>query len=67
MQPMFGDAFQWHFPAPPQGDSLTVIVDILQLVSKPAELMLRSLPKYSDPPSINLNFFVSDLNLTVLV
>lgn len=27
-QPMFADAFQWHYPTPLQGDYLTVIVDL---------------------------------------
>lgn len=62
---MFCDAFQWHIPTPPQGDSLTVIVDLLRPVSKPGEVKLLS----ADPPEhpyINLNFFADDLDLVAL-
>ena len=62
---MFGDAFQWHFPTPPQGDSLTVIVDLLRPVSKPGHVTLRS-ANHADPPHINLNFFASDLDLVAM-
>ena len=63
--PMFADAFQQHFPTPPAGDHLTVIVDLLRPVSKPGEVRLLS----ADPkvqPYINLNFMENDLDLMAL-
>jgi choline dehydrogenase len=63
--PMFSSAFQWHFPTPPSGDYLTVIVDLLRPVSKPGEVRLRS-ASYTDQPFINLNFFADDMDLLVM-
>ncbi|KAF2401883.1 alcohol oxidase [Trichodelitschia bisporula] len=63
--PMFADAFQWHIPTPPTGDSLTVIVDLLRPVSKNGYVRLMS----TDPreqPEINLNFFSDALDLVGL-
>ena len=54
-QSMFGDAFQWHFPTPPEGDRLTVIGDLHRLISKSGEIKLRS-ASYADPLYITLNF-----------
>lgn len=52
---MFSDAFQWHFPTPPTGDYLTVIVDLMRPLSRNGYVKLNS----ADPleqPYINLNF-----------
>ena len=62
---MFCDAFQWHFPTPPTGDYLTVIVDLMRPVSPPGEVRLRS-ATYLDQPSINLNFFADDMDLVAM-
>ena len=62
---MFADAFQWHFPTPPEGDWFTVIVDLMRPLSKNGEVKLKS----NDPleqPYINLNFFSHDLDLIAL-
>jgi choline dehydrogenase len=63
--PMFSDAFQWHFPAPPQGDYLTVIVDLLRPMSRNGVVTLKS----TDPleqADIKINFFSNDLDLIAL-
>ena len=62
---MFCNAFQWHFPTPPQGDYLTVIVDLLRPISPPGEVRLRS-ADYTVQPYINLNFLADDLDLIAL-
>lgn len=62
---MFSDAFQWHFPTPPDGDWLTVIVDLMRPLSRNGEVKLNS----TDPmeqPYININFFSNDLDLIAL-
>ncbi|PYI09640.1 oxidoreductase [Aspergillus sclerotiicarbonarius CBS 121057] len=41
--PMFSDAFQWHFLIPPEGDWLTVIVDLLRPLSRNGELDILAL------------------------
>ncbi|KAK7746708.1 hypothetical protein SLS53_001895 [Cytospora paraplurivora] len=63
--PMFSDAFQWHFPCPPEGDWLTVIVDLLRPQSRAGVVTLNS----KDPleqPNVNLNFFSDPLDLVAL-
>ncbi|KAJ4288357.1 hypothetical protein N0V88_007395 [Collariella sp. IMI 366227] len=63
--PMFSDAFQWHIPAPAQGDYMTVIVDLLRPLSKTGTVTLNS----ADPleqPKINLNFFAEDLDIVAM-
>ena len=62
---MFCNAFQWHFPTPPQGDWFTVIVDLLRPVSPSGEVRLRS-ADYTVQPYINLNFFADDLDLIAM-
>ena len=62
---MFADAFQWHFPTPPTGDHLTVIVDLMRPLSKPGEVRLRS-ASYLDKPSISLTFFGDDMDLLAM-
>jgi len=42
IQPMFADAFQWHIPAPPAGDYITVIVDLLRPLSRNGMLDCRT-------------------------
>ncbi|PSR85574.1 hypothetical protein BD289DRAFT_368349 [Coniella lustricola] len=63
--PMFSDAFQWHIPCPPEGDWLTVIVDLLRPVSRAGTVTLQS----RDPleqPKVDLNFFSNRLDLVAL-
>lgn len=63
--PMFSAPFQWHFPTPPQGDWLTVIVDLMRPLSKDGYVRLNS----TDPleqPEINRRFFSHDLDLVGL-
>ncbi|KAK0610581.1 hypothetical protein B0T17DRAFT_499971 [Bombardia bombarda] len=63
--PMFSDAFQWHIPAAPRGDYMTVIVDLLRPLSKTGTVELNS----TDPlvqPKINLNFFAEDLDIVAM-
>ena len=64
-QPMFCDAFQWHFPTPPAGDYFTIIVDLLRPVSPPGEVRLLS-ADFRELPYINLNFLADDLDLVAL-
>jgi choline dehydrogenase len=62
--PMFSSAFQWHFPTPPKGSSVTVIVDLLRPLST-GEVKLNS----TDPleqADINLNFFGNDLDILAM-
>jgi len=59
---MFADAFQWHFPTPPEGDWLTVIVDLMRPLSRNGEVKLNSTDP-TEQPYINLNFFSNDLDL----
>ncbi|KAH7125765.1 oxidoreductase [Dendryphion nanum] len=64
--PMFADAFQWHFPTPPTGDHITVIVDLLRPLSRDGYVKLNS----TDPleqPYINLSFFSNDLDITAMI
>ncbi|KAM0322597.1 hypothetical protein ACHAQA_009445 [Verticillium albo-atrum] len=63
--PMFCDAFQWHIPAPPTGDYLTVIVDLLRPLSKNGVVTLNSSDPLA-PPNVNINFFSHDLDLIAL-
>jgi len=63
--PMFCDAFQWHFPTPPQGDWLTVIVDLMRPLSRNGEVKLNSTNPL-EQPYININFFSNDLDLIAL-
>ncbi|CAN8104561.1 unnamed protein product [Discula destructiva] len=63
--PMFSDAFQWHIPTPPEGDWLTVIVDLLRPLSKKGTVTLKS----TDPleqPSVDLAFFENRMDLVAL-
>jgi choline dehydrogenase len=62
---MFSGPFQWHFPSPPKGDWLTVIVDLMRPLSQNGYVKLNS----ADPleaPYVNLNFFSNDLDLIAL-
>lgn len=63
--PMFCDAFQWHFPCPPEGDYLTVIVDLLRPLSRAGVVTLNS----TDPleqPNVNINFLENYLDIVAL-
>ncbi|KAB2571669.1 Dehydrogenase patE [Lasiodiplodia theobromae] len=63
--PMFCDAFQWHFPTPPQGDYFTVIVDLLRPLSQNGTVTLNSANPL-DQAKININFFSNKLDLIAL-
>ncbi|KAL9609996.1 MAG: hypothetical protein Q9167_005269 [Letrouitia subvulpina] len=63
--PMFANAFQWHFPTPPSGDYLTVIVDLMRPLSSPGEVRLRS-ASFLNQPYISLNFFSDDIDLVAM-
>ncbi|KAJ6014840.1 hypothetical protein N7540_009431 [Penicillium herquei] len=63
--PMFSDAFQWHFPVPPEGSWLTVIVDLLRPISKPGWVKLQSNDPLDDP-YINTNYFNNHLDVIAL-
>lgn len=65
MQPMFADAFQWHFPVPLEGDWLTVIVDLVRPRSKNGFVRLTSLDPHEEP-YINLNYFSDELDILAL-
>lgn len=63
--PMFGKAFQWHYPTPPEGDHITVMVDLVRPTYEGGEVTVNS----TDPlvqPHINLNYLSSDLDIIAL-
>ncbi|KAJ5454681.1 uncharacterized protein N7458_005637 [Penicillium daleae] len=63
--PLFGSAFQWHFPHPRQGSYMTVMVDLVRPVSEGGEVTLNS----ADPlqqANINLNYFSNDLDIIAI-
>lgn len=60
--PLFGSAFQWHFPQPNKGSYMTVMVDLVRPVSEGGTVTLNS----ADPleqANINLNYFNDDLDI----
>ncbi|KAK5989050.1 Alcohol dehydrogenase [Cladobotryum mycophilum] len=59
---MFGTAFQWHYPIPPQGAHTTVVVDLVRPISDPGEVKLNSANPL-EQPNINLNFFANELDI----
>ena len=61
---MFSSAFQWHYPVPPSGSSLTTIVDLLRPLSK-GDVTLNSVDAL-EQPNINLNFFGEDLDVLAM-
>ncbi|KAF4768091.1 hypothetical protein HAV15_002558 [Penicillium sp. str.  len=63
--PMFCDAFQWHFDIPPEGDWLTVVVDLLRPQSKGGYVRLTSIDP-REQPDINLNYFTDELDILAL-
>jgi choline dehydrogenase-like flavoprotein len=63
--PMFGSAFQWHYPTPPEGDHVTVMVDLVRPIYDGGQVRLNS----TDPlvqPDINLNYLSDDLDIIAL-
>lgn len=63
--PLFGSAFQWHYPHPKKGSYMTVMVDLVRPVSEGGEVLLRS----ADPleqANINLNYFNNDLDIIAI-
>lgn len=62
---MLADAFQWHFPVPPEGDWLTAIVDLVRPLSRKGYVRLNSLDPH-EQPEINLNYFSNDLDILAL-
>jgi choline dehydrogenase len=63
--PMFSAPFQWHYPVPPAGDWLTVIVDLMRPLSQNGFVKLNSANPLDDP-YVNLNFFSNDLDIIAL-
>lgn len=60
--PLFGSAFQWHYPHPTKGSYMTVMVDLVRPVSEGGTVTLNS----ADPlqqANINLNYFNDDLDI----
>ncbi|CEJ92593.1 Putative Choline dehydrogenase [[Torrubiella] hemipterigena] len=60
--PLFGSAFQWHYPHPNKGSYMTVMVDLVRPVSEGGTVTLNS----ADPlqqANINLNYFNDDLDI----
>jgi choline dehydrogenase-like flavoprotein len=62
--PMFGSAFQWHFPTPAKGDYFTVIVDLLRPLSRGQVQLNSANPR--EAPNINLGFFKNELDLLAM-
>jgi choline dehydrogenase len=62
---MFCSAFQYHYPSPPVGDYMTVVVDLLRPVSKYGEVKLVSKDPLKDP-YINIDFLADDLDVLAL-
>lgn len=62
---MFGSAFQWHFPAPKQGQYLTVVVDLVRPISEPGSVTLNSADPFQQA-NINLNFFANELDIIAM-
>ncbi|KAF5647939.1 alcohol oxidase [Fusarium sp. NRRL 52700] len=63
--PLFGSAFQWHFPHPNKGSYMTVMFDLVRPVSEGGEVTLNS----ADPlqqANINLNYFNNDLDIIAM-
>lgn len=63
--PLFGSAFQWHFPLPTTGSHMTVMVDLVRPVSEGGTVTLHS----ADPlqqANINLNYFADDLDIIAM-
>lgn len=63
--PLFGSAFQWHFPHPKSGSYMTVMVDLVRPVSEGGTVTLNS----ADPleqANINLNYFNNDLDIIAM-
>ncbi|PHH65629.1 hypothetical protein CDD81_1715 [Ophiocordyceps australis] len=62
---MFGSAFQWHYPIPPTGQHLTVMVDLVRPVSEGGTVTLNSADPF-EQANINLNFFENDLDIIAM-
>ncbi|CAK7226622.1 hypothetical protein SCUCBS95973_006264 [Sporothrix curviconia] len=63
--PLYGSAFQWHFPLPTKGSHMTVMVDLVRPVSEGGTVTLNS----ADPleqANINLNYFADDLDIIAI-
>ncbi|WOO83123.1 Oxygen-dependent choline dehydrogenase [Vanrija pseudolonga] len=63
--PVFADAFQWHFPTPPSGNYVTVIVDLMRPLSHTGTVKLNSTDPF-EQPHINLGFLQHDLDIVAL-
>lgn len=63
--PAFGSAFQWQYPTPPDGDHITVMVDLVRPAYDGGAVTLNS----DDPfmaPNINLNYLSNELDIIAL-
>lgn len=62
---MFAGAFQWHFPVPPEGDWLTVIIHLARPLSRNGYVRLHSVDPHEEP-YINLKYFSNELDTMAL-
>ena len=62
---MYSSPFQWHFPTPPEGDWLTVIVDLMRPLSRDGYVKLQS-TDHLQQPIINRRFFSNSLDIIAL-
>ncbi len=63
--PAFGSAFQWQYPTPPDGDHITVMVDLVRPTYDGGVVTLGS----DDPfmaPDIKLNYLSNELDIIAL-
>ncbi|TXA43560.1 GMC family oxidoreductase [Mycobacterium tuberculosis variant bovis] len=63
--PAFGSAFQWQYPAPPEGDHITVMVDLVRPAYDGGEVTLNSTDPFMQP-NINLNYPSNELDIIAL-
>lgn len=63
--PLFADAFQWHFPEPPTGNYVTVIVDLMRPLSHTGTVRLNSTDPF-DQANIDLGFLSHNLDIVAL-
>jgi choline dehydrogenase-like flavoprotein len=63
--PVFADAFQWHFPTPPTGNYVSVIVDLMRPISHTGTVRLNSTDPF-EQAHIDLGFLSHDLDVLAL-
>ncbi|AMU72246.1 GMC family oxidoreductase N-terminal domain-containing protein [Mycobacteroides abscessus] len=60
--PAFGSAFQWQYPTPPEGDHVTVMVDIVRPTYEGGNVTLNSVDPL-EQPKIKLNYLSNELDI----